>query len=460
MREKKSKILDYCDKAAGMLAFKNAGQFEVYGISSTHNEAGIFNENIENLSFSDTKGLGIRIFKNGRIGYSYTSNLEDSEIKECIERAADNSEVSTEDIYNYLPEESEFFYPKEIVDRKCLFSEKFNDFSIEQKIEIAKSLEKKAKKIDKRVSAVADLIYDDSISETAIVNSAGFRDSYKSTSAFLYISVISRDDSDTSTGDYFDCARDMSSFDIDDIAYNAVTRSTSLLGAKKIKSQKMDLLLDSFVSAQFLQVLAGILTADAVQKGRSLFRGRIESRIFNKNINIIDDGTLSYGLSSRPFDSEGVPKGKTVVFEDGVLKTYLYNSYTARKDKRPSTGNAARASYKSPPHTGISNFYLLNGITSFSDMIKKTNRGLYVTDIIGVHSGINPISGQISVGAKGLLIEKGGISCPVKEITIATDILSFCSSITDIGNDLKFMPAGGYTGSPSVLVKNITVSGS
>jgi len=239
----------------------------------------------------------------------------------------------------------------------------------------------------------------------------------------------------------------------------AVKRSTSLLGAKKIRSTKMDLLLDSFVSAQLLQVIAGILAADSVQKGKSLFKGQLGAKIFTADINIIDDGTLEKGLSSKPFDAEGVPKGRTAVFNNGILKTYLYNTYTARKDNTLSTGNAVRASYKSSPQTGISNFYLEPGKTAVKDMISKTDKGFYVSDIIGVHSGINPISGQISVGAKGLLIEKGSITVPVKEITIATDIFSFCKSITDTGDDLKFLPSGGYTGSPSLLVKDITVSG-
>ena len=454
----KENITYYCEKACS-LAGKKAAEYEVYGVESTHNEAEIFNGNIESLSFSDTKGIGIRIFKKGKTGYAYTSNLDENEIIACVDKAVENAGISTYDIYNYLPSQKDYLYPGDTVNRKALFSENFDSFTIEQKIELGKKLESSAKSIDKRVSAVSDLIYDDVCSNTVIMNSNGFNDSYKSTSAFIYIGIISRNNSDTSTGDYFGYARDLSFFNIEEIAEMAVKRSTSLLGAKKIKSTKMDLLLDPFVSAQLLQVLAGILTADSVQKGKSLFKGHLGKKIFTADINIIDDGTLEKGLSSKPFDAEGVPKGRTVVFENGVLQTYLYNTYTARKDSTLSTGNSVRASYKSSPQTGISNFYLQAGRTAVDDMIAKTDKGFYVTDIIGVHSGINPISGQISVGAKGLLIEKGSLTVPVKEVTIATDIFSFCKSITGTGNDLKFLPSGGYTGSPSLLVKDITVSG-
>jgi len=141
------------------------------------------------------------------------------------------------------------------------------------------------------------------------------------------------------------------------------------------------------------------------------------------------------------------------------LKTYLYNTYTARKDKKFSTGNAVRASYKSTPEVGVSNFYLKPSKTSLEKIIKSVDKGFYVIDIIGLHSGTNPISGQISVGAKGIWIDKGSFSKPVKEVTIATDLLSFCKSIDKIGDDLRFLPSGGYIGSPSLLVKDIAISG-
>ena len=196
-----------------------------------------------------------------------------------------------------------------------------------------------------------------------------------------------------------------------------------------------------------------------MQKGKSLFRDKIGEKIFSIDIDIFDDGTIPSGLSSRPFDGEGVFKGKTEVFEKGSLKTFLHNIYTARKDKVLSTGNASRASYRSTPGVGLSNFYICPSKTPFEHLLSGVNRGFYVLDIIGLHSGTNPISGQMSVGAKGLLIENGNLSYPVKEVTIATDILTFCRNISKVADDLKFMPAGGYFGSPSILVKDITVSG-
>ena len=460
VKKKNGKSLaQFCKDASLKIKKLKVDEFEIYGASSTHNELELFNEQIDNLSFAETKGLGIRIFKDKRVGYAYTSILDEYNIDKCIDRAFSNSKITFQEEFNYLPVESEFKNSKGIIDKKILFSEDFCRFDIKQKIQLAKKLEILAKKKDKRVTGVNNLIYSDSLDEVMILNSTGFSGSYRTTSAFIYLSVISKEKDDTSTGDFFGYNRSPGEFNLEEIATNAVNRSVSILGGKKIKSQVVDIILDPFIAAQFLGIIASIVTADTVQKSKSLLKDRIGDKIFKGDFDIIDNGTLSYGLASKPFDGEGVPKGKTVIFENGILKTYLYNTYTARKDKKFSTGNAVRASYKSTPEVGVSNFYLKPSNTSLEKIIKSVDKGFYVIDIIGLHSGINPISGQISVGAKGLWIDKGSFSKPVKEVTIATDLLSFCKSIGKIGDDLKFMPSGGYIGSPSMLVKDIALSG-
>ncbi len=460
IEEKNGKSLDdFCKDASLKIKKLKVDEFEIYGASSTHNELELFNGQIDNLSFAETKGIGIRIFKDKRVGYSYTSILDKNNIEKCIAKAFYNSKITFQEEFNYLPLENELKNTKDIIDKKILFSEDFFNFDIKQKIQITKELENLAKKKDKRVTGINNLIYDDSLDEIMILNSTGFFDSYKATSAFIYLSVISKEKDDTSTGDFFGYGRSPGKFNLEEIATNAVNRSVWLLGGKKMKSQVVDIVLDPFIAAQFMGIIASIITADTVQKGKSLLKDKIGEKIFKGDFDIIDDGTLSYGLASKPFDGEGVPKGKTVIFENGILKTYLYNSYTARKDKKFSTGNAVRASYKSIPEVGVSNFYLKPSKTSLEKIIKSVDKGFYIIDIIGLHSGTNPISGQISVGAKGLWIDKGVFSKPVKEVTIATDLLSFCKSIDKIGDDLKFMPSGGYIGSPSILVKDIALSG-
>ena len=448
-----------CSDTAAKIPSGSADQWEIFAARSLENEIDVFNGEIDTLSFSDSTGIGIRIFKNDSTGYAYTAVLEEDAIRDTIKKALDNSKITKKDKLNYLPTKKDHKYSKNQVDKKILFDKDYLKVPITKKIEMAKELEILTKKADSRVSGVTNVMYSDGISEVAILNSNGLSDSYNTTIALAYVNAISRKGEDASTGDYFGISRNPSDIGLAEIATKAAERSVSILGGKKIRSQSLDIVLDPMVAAQFLAIIASTLNADSVQKGKSLFSDRIGKKIFDIEADIFDDGTLPSGLASRPFDGEGVIKGKTSVFEKGVLKTYLYDTYTARKDKTLSTGNATRASYRSASSVGTSNFYMSPGNQNPEDIIGSVQKGFYVMDIIGLGSGTNPISGQMSVGAKGLLIEKGKLSSPVKEVTIATDILSFLKSFKMIGNDLKFVPAGGYLGSPTVLIENISISG-
>ncbi len=448
-----------CKDAAFRINKREVDEFEIFTASSVENEIEIFKRKVETLSFSDSIGMGIRIFKDRSVGYAYTTVLDEKIIEDCIDRAISNSRVTKKEEFNYLPRKEEFKFKKKSTDDSKLFKEDLLDYDTRSKVALAKKLERLTKSKDKRITSISSVVYNDSIHETALLNSAGFFGKYKTTACVVYAAAISRQNGGTSTGDYFGCGRAPDDLDLEDVAVNAARRSVSILGGRKIKTQRVDLLLDPVVSSQFMSIIAGSLTADSVQKGKSLFKDKIGKRIFSMNINIFDDGTLAEGLSSRPFDGEGVTKGKTCVFEDGYLKTYLYNTYTARKDKTLSTGNAGRASYRSTPGVGISNFYVSPSKTGYDKLLSSIDRGFYIMDIMGLHSGVNPVSGQMSVGAKGIWIEKGSLKYPVKEVTIATDLLSFCRSIKKVGKDLKFIPWGGYIGSPSLLVRDITVSG-
>ncbi len=452
-------LINICKDTARKIKKYNVDEFEIFTASSVDNEIEIFKSKIETLSFSDSIGIGIRIFKDKSVGYAYTTVLGDNSIEDCIKKAVSNSEITGKEEYNYLPVEEEYAHKRKLISDELLFRENLLDYRIEDKVAMAKKLEDLTRSKDKRITDIENVAYQDSIYETAILNSAGFCDNYKKTTCLIYVNAISKEGNDTSTGDYFGCGRSPDDIDLNHVASKAADRSVSILGGKKIKSDRVSLLLDPAVSAQFLSVIADGITADSVQKKKSVFEGKIGEKIFSADINIFDDGTLPEGLSSKPFDGEGVIKGRTCVFNKGYLKTYLYNTFTARKDKTLSTGNAVRASYRSTPEVGISNFYIEPSKDGFNELLGHMKDGFYVIDIIGMHSGVNHVSGQISVGAKGLWIKNSKPENPVKEVTIATDILNFCKSIEKVGSDFAFFPLSGYVGSPSLLVRDVTISG-
>ena len=452
-------LLGICQETAGRIPRGRADQWEIFAARGVENDIEVFEGKIETMSFSDSTGIGIRVFKDHAIGYAYTAVMDEGAISEAVEKAISNSLITKKDELNYLPTEKDQKYRDRILKKGALFRESFLETTVDEKIDMAVRLEELARKADKRITGVSDAAYNDSMSQVCIINSNGFSGSYSTTIAMVYASAISREGEDTSTGDYFGIARDPRELDIAQVAEKAAHRSVAILGGKKIRSGKMDIILDPMTAAQFLGVIASALSADSVQKGKSLFRDRIGKKLFTIDIDIYDDGTLEEGLASRPFDGEGVIKGKTPVFEAGILKTFLYDTYTARRDRALSTGNAVRASYRSTPTVGLSNFYISPGDNDPQDMIGMVDKGFYVMDIIGLGSGTNPISGQMSVGAKGLMIERGRLTYPVREVTMATDILSFLKSFRMLGDDLRFVPSAGYMGSPSVMVADMSISG-
>jgi len=235
-------------------------------------------------------------------------------------------------------------------------------------------------------------------------------------------------------------------------------KAIELIGGKIVKSEKLPIVFDPSVGADFMEVISGILSAESVQKGKSALAGKIGKQTASSIITIIDDATLQNALATAPFDEEGTPSQKNILIENGILKGYLYNLYSASKDKTRSTGNAQRGSFKNLPGIGSTNFYLAPGKRSSDEIISNVTKGIYITRVMAMHS-VNPISGDFSVGAAGVMIENGKKTFPVRGITIAGNLLELLSSIADVGNDLRFFVYSGNCGSPTLLVDSLMVGG-
>ncbi len=238
----------------------------------------------------------------------------------------------------------------------------------------------------------------------------------------------------------------------------AAERACRLLGARKCRSMKATVVLDPFVSAAFFGVLSSALTADAVQKGRSLFAGREGQQVAGELLELYDDGTLPDGLDSQPFDGEGVPCRRTPLVSGGVLQGFLYDTYTARKAGRASTGNGLRGSYAGLPGVRPTNLVIAGATTPYADLLTGIDQGVLVTDAVGVHSGANPISGEFSVGINGVLIEHGRLTTPVREVTLAGDIISMLRAVRAIGDDARWIPSGSIL-TPSVAIDGMAIGG-
>jgi PmbA protein len=226
-----------------------------------------------------------------------------------------------------------------------------------------------------------------------------------------------------------------------------------MLGAKKVKSQKVPVIFDPMMAASFVGSVAAAANGDAVFKKSSFLAALQGKKIAPENLTIVDDGLLARGLGTAPFDGEGVATRRTPIVEKGVLKSFLYDAFTARKAKAKTTGNASRG-YKSLPHIGTNNLYLEAGTRPPEEIIREVKNGFYVTAMLG--QGANMVTGEYSRGANGLWIENGELAKPVQEVTVAGHMLEMLKTIDAIGSDLQFR---GSTGAPTLRFAEMTVSG-
>jgi PmbA protein len=217
--------------------------------------------------------------------------------------------------------------------------------------------------------------------------------------------------------------------------------------------------LDPWAAASFLGVLSQALSAEEVQKGRSLLAGLVGQEVGSDVLTLVDDGRLADGPAAAPFDDEGVPTGRTPLVEGGTLKGFLHNSTTARRARTESTGNASRPGYRGTPGVSPTNLFVEPGEGSPEALLARAGRAVYVQDVSGVHSGANAISGEFSVGATGLRVEGGELGEPLREMTIASTLPEVLRSVQAVGSDLRFFPAGGAVGTPTILVGEMTVAG-
>jgi PmbA protein len=405
---------------------------------------------VEGLTSAESRGLGVRVISGGRLGFAYAADPSSEEVRETVARARENAALATEDENNVLPAAGKY-EPIE-----GLFFEEQAAMDPAEKVRLALDLERVAVTADPSVRKVEHCSFGDSVGRVAIASTSGVSAAFRSTGCWCVAVTLAERNGDTQTGFSFQVAHRVADLDPDGVAREAVDRATRMLGASKPETQKVPVLLDPFAASSFLGVLAGALSAEAVQKGRSLFAELVGERVGAEALTLVDDGRLLLGPAAAPFDDEGVPTGRTELITRGVLNGFLHNTYTARRGDTASTGNAERAGYRSTPGVGTSNFYVEPGTDSFEALLASAEGGVLIQEVSGVHSGANPISGEFSVGATGLRISNGSLGEPLREMTVASTVPEMLRSIAAVGSDLRFFSS---VGTPSILVGEMTVAG-
>lgn len=438
------------DKVYKAAKQSGAEQVELYLLNSKNLELKAYQGEVTQTSRAQPAGAGVRVLNQGKIGYAWTSNLD--VLEQTAINAAEASKYTTYDENNVFPEHSD-------VEPLLLYQESLEKAPIKEKGDRLIDIERSAIKFDSRVKPI-DAIYGEDVSEVTIMNSLGVNYSYKESNCWNYIRVVSSMDGETQSGFSLSLGRSMDELDdVDKLGNKAAKNSVDMLGAKSIGSRKAVTVIDSLVACQFLSLLGRALSADSVMKNKSFLAGKIGEEVASAEFTLVDDGRLLKGPGASPVDSEGEPTKRTAIIENGILKNYLHNAYSAKKMGVQSTGNGFRSSFKSVPSISPSNLFIDNGKIKKDDLLKMADSCFYVLDISGLHAGANPINGEMSVGASGVWLKNGKKEHAVREVTIASDMLSFMKNITAIADDLEFFPFGGGCGSPTLMIKEMTLSG-
>ena len=439
-------------RAVDAAGASGASDAEAWAEESLSRQIRVYDGAVESLSDAGGRGVGIRAFAGGRSGYAYGTDLSDAGVADLARSAVAAASVADPDEHAGLPDEPG------ATEVAGLHSGELAGWSTERKVELALEIERVAR-ARPGVSQVEDAVYSDVEAAVAISGSHGFSASYSATQAWAYASAFAGEGSDLMTGLGLGMGRDPASLDPEAIGGEAADRAVALAGARQPESRRCPVVLDAFVAASFIGFIGGMLSADAVQRGRSLFAGREGEKVAGPALRLADDGTHPDGLASAPFDGEGSATRRTPLVEGGRLLTFLFDVRTARKASRATTGNAGRGSYRSPPSVGTTNLMLERGHEELDGLLARAGEGLYVTDVAGLHSGVNPVSGTFSVGASGRLIEGGELGSPVRELTIASDLLSMLKAVEAVGSEARWVPFGGSVLAAPLLVSEMAVSG-
>jgi PmbA protein len=444
-----SELLSIADRVVGMA--HDGEQIEAVVVRGLDTEIKAYEGEVESLSSAQAQGVGIRVISDERQGFAYAGTFDDDVLAETLAEARDNADFGTPDEYLGLA-------APDGVERADLdlWRDELVSFATDDKVSLALQLERVVRAADPRISGIESAEYVDSVSEAAIATTTGIRSTSRDTGCYVATYAMAEENGETQTGFGFSVGREPTALDVERAGTDAAERATRMLGATKPASERLTVVLDPWVTAQFLGILAFTLNGESVLKGRSLFADRLGEEVASPIITLVDDPTDARAFTATDTDGEGLATRRNALIEGGVLNKFVHNAYTARRMGTASTGSAVRG-FKSTPAVGCMATMLQPGGKSPTELVAEVGEGVLVQEVAGLHSGVNPISGDFSTGAEGLRIRNGQLGEPLREFTIASTLQKMLKDIVAVGNDLEFLPmsAAGV----SVVIRDVTLSG-
>src|SRR5450755_3646398 len=407
---------------------------------------------VETLKESGSKAIGVRVFFGQRAASTYSSDLTPEGVKQLVDSALALAKVTSEDPFAGIPEPAQLGKLEADLD---LYYDDVYSLSTADRIDYARRAEKAALDADPRIINSEGGTFDAAIGYKVLANSHGFIGDYQRSYCSVSAVPIAQVEGSSMQRDYwYSVAMTLKKLESpEEVGKIAAQRTLRRIGARKVKTAKVPIVFENTIARALVGHIFEAVNGDSVYRGASYLAGKLNEKIAGENITIVDDGTMVGGFGTSAFDSEGVASRKTTVVENGVLKSYLLNTYTAKKLGMQTTGNASRG-LAGTPGIGPGNFFLKPGAKSLQEIIAEIKEGLFVTEFLGF--GVNLVTGDFSRGASGLWIENGELAYPVEEITVAGNLKDMFFNIAEIGNDLEFR---GAIASPTIRIDGMTVAG-
>ena len=411
---------------------------------------------VETLKESGSRAVGLRVFIGQRTASTSSSDFSRESIERLVDGAITLAKITSEDPFAGLPEPEEF---GQLEGDLKLYFDDVNELPPAERIEIARRAEAAAMAYDTRIQNSGGADFDTATSHKIMMNSRGFTGEYRRSYCDFSVSPIAIDEKGGMQRNYwYSISRTAKKLESPEtIGQEAARRTLSRLGARQVKTQKAPVVFSPEISRSIIGNIFDAANGDAIYRHATFFADMLGQQVAGENITVVDDGTMIIdgigGFGTSPFDGEGLPSRRTVLVENGVLKNYVMNTYTARKLGMKSTGNASRG-LAGNPGIGAGNFYLEPGTLTPEQIIGDVKDGLYVTETMGF--GVNLVTGDYSQGASGVWIENGELAYPVEEITIAGNLKDMYRNIAAIGNDLVFR---GSSAAPTMRVDGMTIAG-
>ena len=427
-----------------------ADEVEVYAVVDRDFELDVRNGDVETIKQATSKGLGLTVFKDKKLGFSYTSDFSDESLEEFVKKTVQLSLVADPKPWNGLPD-----FKKGKLQDLDLYDPSISEITNEKKIKIAKEVEKIALAYDKRITKSRGGSFGDSERETVIVNSKGISYSSKRTGVYFGTSVVAEEGTEMQSGGWGCSKRHFRDLDtIEVVAKKAGKRAVEKLGVKPIATQRVPVVIDRYAARAFWYGILFAMNGDSVYKKTTFLTERLDKPVASELITLVDDPTIPRHNASVPFDGEGNLTRKNVLIGEGVLKMFIYDTITARKAGVKVNTIARRYSYRSPASAGFLNIIVQNGILPREKIISEIKNGFYVTGLRGIGTDIP--TGNYSCGSSGFWIKDGKTAFPVDGVTLGGNALDMLKNIEVVANDLELR---GSLNSPSFKIAELAVGG-